>query len=332
MPLDGPSHIRIATTCGCAKRAVQWSPPLARNPGLSLVVCLRQAEWTLVVTHITWNFPDTPITVGIVLLSAIVAHILLRKSISSLTRHMAERARRRAEGRSGLAANGMRLEQRTATIGSVLRNLAAVIVWVVAGMTILSTLGVPLAPLLASAGIGGIAVAFGAQSLVKDVLAGLTMLIEDQYGVGDTIETGTVTGTVEDVTLRVTQIRDGEGTLWFVPNGQIQAVGNTSLGWSIANVDVPIAAGQDVPTAVSVLSTVAEDFGDDPEWKDVLVESPTSLGVQAVSAGVVTLRISVKTVGNQQWAPSRALREKAVDALDAAGFAPPAVPPVEPPA
>lgn len=272
------------------------------------------------VVLITWEFPDTLITVSIIVVVTIVGHLLLRRAITSLTRHMTKRARQRSEnGAFGLATN-QRLEQRTATIGSVLRNLVAIVVWVVAVMTIMSTIGVPLGPLLASAGIGGIAVAFGAQSLVKDVLSGLAILVEDQYGVGDWIDTGDVAGTVEEVTLRVTQVRDTTGTLWFVPNGQIAFVGNSSQGWAAVMIDIPIAAGQDITSALDVLRTVAERFGTDDEWTSILHGPPSVLGVQDVSAGTVTLRMSMKTTADKQWAPSRALRQQAVDALAGAGF------------
>lgn len=281
-----------------------------------------------VIAHITWEFPNTLITLGVIVATALVAHLLLRRAISTLTRRMAQRARAEAERQPDSVAM-QRVEKRTATIGSMLRNLVAIVVWVVAVMTAMSTIGIPLGPLLASAGIGGIALAFGAQSLVKDVLSGLVMLIEDQYGVGDYVDTGDIAGTVEEVTLRITKVRDVAGTLWFIPNGQIVSLGNSSLGWSNFNVDIPIAAGQDVPAAVEVLTTVTAEFGKDPQWEGVLMEPPASLGVQAVSPGAVTLRMSMKTKANQQWAPSRALREQAVNSLTTQGFELPILPPAD---
>ncbi|WP_211223125.1 mechanosensitive ion channel family protein [Propionicicella superfundia] len=280
---------------------------------------------------LTWVFPDTLIVIAIILVFAVASHLLLRKAISMMTNQMVRKARARAEKDAGGATSAqVRVEQRTATIGSLLRSIVAFVVWIIAILMILSALGIPLTPLLASAGVGGIALAFGAQSLVKDFLSGVFMIMEDQYGVGDLIDVGDVTGTVEEVTLRVTRLRDADGMVWYIRNGEILRVGNVSQGWSTTNVDIPLATGQDTQKAIDVLAGVAESFAADPEWTDVLLNPPSVLGVESISAGQITLRMSVRTAPNQQWAPARALREASVTALAKAGFRAPALPSYDP--
>ncbi len=183
--------------------------------------------------------------------------------------------------------------------------------------------------MLASASVGGVALAFGAQSLVKDFLSGVFMIVEDQYGVGDVIDTGEVVGTVENVSLRVTQLRDAGGMTWYVRNGEILRVGNKTQGWSTATVDVPIAYDQDVERAISVIRDVVSVMDDDEAWSDVLLEEPEVVGIESITNGVVTIRIVAKTVANQQYGLQREMRERVKRALDAAGVRSPQ--PVLPP-
>ena len=192
-----------------------------------------------------WIGTGDLIMIGIVVLVAFVARFVLVRLTRTLTTRALNRAKDRrahAETRAEKLLSAMtfgrqeRYEQRTATLGSLISSLITVAVWVIAILTILAILKIPLAPLLASAGVGGIAIAFGAQSLVKDFLSGTFMIMEDQYGVGDLIDTGEVTGTVEDVGLRVTRVRDGSGTVWYVRNGEILRVRNQSQGLSLIHI------------------------------------------------------------------------------------------------
>ena len=125
-------------------------------------------------------------------------------------------------------------------MGAILKSTSTFVIFTLALLTVMATVGLPLGPLLASAGVGGVALGFGAQSLVKDFLSGIFMILEDQYGVGDVIDTGEAVGTVEDVTLRVTRLRDASGIVWYVRNGEIVRIGNRSQGWSTALVDIPV--------------------------------------------------------------------------------------------
>ena len=212
-----------------------------------------------------------------------------------------------------------RRQQRAEAIGSILASFATATIFSVALLMILAELGIQLAPLLASAGIAGIALGFGAQTLVKDLLAGLFMLLEDQYGVGDAVDVGEASGTVESVGLRITSIRDGRGVLWHVRNGEIVRVGNKSQGWAVGVIDVPIGFAR-VEDATRVLQEAAEAFAADPEWVDTLIEPPSVLGVERVSVDGTVLRVTVKTTIETQPRVGRELRARLVAALDDAGI------------
>ena len=162
----------------------------------------------------------------------------IRDSLPVVRRH----ARLAARALEGPFVNPERQRQRVETLGSILRSLATVVIVIIAVLMIGEELGLNMAPVLASAGVGGVALGFGAQSLVKDFLSGMFMLAEDQYGVGDFIDTGEAVGTVEEVTLRVTRLRDAQGVIWYVRNGEIVRVANKSQGWSTAMVDIPVSA------------------------------------------------------------------------------------------
>jgi small conductance mechanosensitive channel len=281
----------------------------------------------------SWVDTAELITILIVIVAAVVARFLLVRLVRGVTkRALAKAKQRRAHPESRAErilatvtlANDERYEQRTATMGSVITSLISVVIWVVAILTILAVLGVPLTPLLTSAGVGGIALAFGAQSLVKDFLSGMFMIMEDQYGVGDLIDTGDVRGTVEDVGLRVTRLRDATGTVWYVRNGEILRIGNQSQGWSTAIVDVPVAYDEDPGRVIRILEGVAEEMDADPGYADVLLDKPSVAGVNAVTATAMTIRITAKTAPNQQWGVQRSLLERALQALGKAGVRSPA--------
>lgn len=275
--------------------------------------------------------------IGIVVV-ALLARWLVHRAIRKVTTLMEQRSveHNAATGRATRVirqATGLdneRRKQRAATVGSLLRSISTLVIFTIAALTIMAELGVPLAPLLASAGVGGVALGFGAQSLVKDFLSGIFMIMEDQYGVGDVIDTGEAIGTVEEVTLRVTRLRDASGVVWYVRNGEIIRVGNKSQGWAVALIDIPIAYDQSVERALDTLRTVTATIDDEAPWKDVLLEEPQVAGVESVSGGVVTLRIIAKTAPGEQYALSREMRERAKNALDAAGIRGPALPPYSP--
>ena len=212
-----------------------------------------------------------------------------------------------------------RRRQRAEAIGSVLRSFATVAVYSIAVLLILGQLGVDLGPLLASAGIVGVALGFGAQTLVKDLIAGLFMLLEDQYGVGDVVDVGEASGTVEAVGLRVTTIRDNRGVLWYIRNGEIIKVGNKSQGWAMVVVDVPIGFAS-VDRAVEVLRAASAGLAAAPQYADDLIDPPDVLGVEQITVDGAIVRTTVKTVSDAQWRIGRELRRALTEALGEAGI------------
>jgi small-conductance mechanosensitive channel len=215
-----------------------------------------------------------------------------------------------------------RRHQRVRALGSILRSTASATVFGIAGVVVLGDLGINLAPLLASAGVVGFAIGFGAQNLVRDYLSGIFMLLEDQYGVGDVITVGDATGTVETVTLRITRLRDVNGIVWHVRNGTIEQVGNESQGWARAVIDFPVPYAADLATIRTVLSDTALTLWNEPTWRAVMLEEPEVWGAQEVSSSEVTMRIVVKTAPLRQWEVEREMRARVKAALDAAGITP----------
>jgi small-conductance mechanosensitive channel len=215
-----------------------------------------------------------------------------------------------------------RRSQRVQALGAILRSAASVTIFAIAGFIILGDLGINLAPLLASAGVVGVAIGFGAQSLVKDYLSGIFMLVEDQYGVGDVITIGDATGTVENVTLRVTRMRDVNGIVWHIRNGTIDTVGNESQGWARAVIDFPVPFAADLATIRDVLAQTGEGMWNDPAWRAVMLEAPEVWGAQEISSSEVTMRIVVKTAPLRQWEVEREMRAQVKRALKEAGLMP----------
>ncbi|ALG83369.1 mechanosensitive ion channel family protein [Gordonia phthalatica] len=213
-----------------------------------------------------------------------------------------------------------RRAQRLATIGSVLKSLVSflVLLWIL--LQSLGILGVNVAPLIASAGIVGVAIGFGAQALVRDFLSGLFMLFEDQYGVGDWVDLGEASGTVESVGLRVTAVRDLHGTLWYCRNGEIMRVGNYSQDFGVAFLEFPVSYRSDVDRACAVALETATAASAEEPMKSNLLSAPELQGVNQLSADSWTLRMSVVTRANHQWAVERELRRRIRLAFDDAGI------------
>ncbi len=202
------------------------------------------------------------------------------------------------------------LDRRTKTIFRVIHSTGVVVIVSTAIMMILTELGVAITPVLASVGFVGLAFGLGAQTLVKDMIAGLFILIEDQYTVGDVAEIGGITGTVEHMTLRATEIRDMYGTVHIIPNGEIRIVANKSRDWSRAIVDVAITYDDDVDTAVKTLQEIGQMAMDDKMIGLLLQETPVVTGVEGLEDWSVRLRIMVKTLPNGQWEVQRFLRRQ----------------------
>lgn len=225
--------------------------------------------------------------------------------------------------------HAVRVVQRTRTIGSVLRNIVTWSIVAVAIVLILSELNFSVTALIASAGVLGAALGFGAQSLVKDMLNGLFMVFEDQLGVGDIVSLqstqGPVDGVVESVGVRVTQVRDVGGTLWFVRNGEIVTVGNKSQGWARVIIDLPAPYTSDVEAVERTMLETAQRLADDPKWRRKVLEKPEIWGIESISAEALVIRLVMKVRGPEQFEIARELRLRLKLALDELGVALPAL-------
>jgi len=259
-----------------------------------------------------------------VLILALVANALARRVIARTVAAVRSATREidaRVPGSLIRAGQIQRAEARAETINTVFRSLAGVTIFLLAALIVLGQLKINLAPLIAGAGVASIAVGFGAQSVVRDVLSGIFVLLEDQYGVGDTIDAGPAVGQVERLTLRVTRLRDAAGTVWHVPNGSILRVGNRSQNWSRAIVDITVTPETDLRQARDVMGRVANELTQEDGWAGARVAGePDNQGVQAITAQGATLRIVVDTDPSAQFTVERELRQRVIEAFEGAGL------------
>lgn len=268
----------------------------------------------------------------LIVVLAVVARWLLNRAIDRVVRRASKGA---VPGvvRHGKAAGllnelrpgaNARRAQRAEAMGSLLKSIVTGVIGVIATLMVLSKLGVNIAPLLASAGIVGVAVGFGAQTLVKDFLSGVFMIMEDQYGVGDVIDLGEASGTVEAVGLRVTRLRDVSGTVWYVRNGEVLRVGNLSQNWARSVLDITVGYESDLDHVQAILKQVAHEVYEDAAFAGDILEEPEVPGIERFDKDGPVLRVLVKTAPLKQWDVSRALRERIKIRFDAAGIRIPA--------
>lgn len=225
---------------------------------------------------------------------------------------------------SSLAATGELVDRTRAkrinTIGRTLSALVFIIAAVVVVVTILGVWGVPLGPLIASLSIVGLAIGIGAQDLVKDVIAGMFVLVEDQYAVGDVVELAGVSGTVEEIRLRTTVLRDLDGSIHHVPNGEVRVATNLTYEYSRVVVDLSVAYEESVDRALDVIGEVAEGLATDPEWSSAIVDEPKVLGVDALDDSGVVIRVLFATDPDMRWNVKREFLRRAKNGLDEAGI------------
>ena len=270
----------------------------------------------------TW---DTLIHIAITIAVAIIARWLLRKGVDWTIHLMVSRSEKREATMPGrtrrilaeaTGASIDRQNQRTATVGGLQSNDVVTIIIIVALLSGFSTIGFKITPILTSAGIVGVALAFGAQTLVKDVLAGLFIIFEDQYGVGDAVKINEVEGLVEDVGLRVTRIRDWNGAAWYLRNGEITKVGNVTQGWTTSFTDINVHALEDPNQVIRVIRKVLDNL--EVEFEGTLLDKPLVLGVGDITGDTMTFQVMTKCIANQHNNVLRALRRECKDAFDAA--------------
>ncbi|HEY7677473.1 MAG TPA: mechanosensitive ion channel family protein, partial [Candidatus Methylomirabilis sp.] len=228
-------------------------------------------------------------------------------ALAHALRIAAGRAARLAEKEAGPLAERAK---RVRTLVGFLRRVASVLIYAIALTMVLRELGVDITPIIAGAGLAGVALGFGAQGLIKDLISGVFILAEDQFRVGDVIKTAGVAGQVERITLRVTQVRDLEGVLHTVPNGEIKVVSNLTMGFSRVSLDVGVSYREDLDRAIKLLDAVGRELAEDPKFGPLILEPPTVLGVEALAESQVTLRLLAKTLPLQQWDVARELRKR----------------------
>jgi small conductance mechanosensitive channel len=302
----------------CADQAGSWCQriyELTNNEWVSY-----SADWLIV----------RPVKIAMILVIAFMLRYLVNRAIDRLTRTTAEggappllRTLKETPGAVRVAAAPLlseRRAQRSRTIGSVLRSVSSFLILGTGFVLVLGELGVNLAPIIASAGIVGLALGFGAQNLVKDFLSGIFMVLEDQYGVGDVVDLGEASGVVEGVGLRVTTLRDATGTVWYVRNGEVMRVGNKTQGYAVAVVDLPLAHSSDITQATEIAGRVAGEVAASEALAPHVLSPPEVLGVEAVTADAITLRLTVRVRAGQQWAVQRALLTRIMEAFDDAGI------------
>ncbi|MGY1716599.1 mechanosensitive ion channel family protein [Geodermatophilus sp. SYSU D01106] len=257
-----------------------------------------------------------PARILLVLVVAFVARFMLHRAIRRLTDRTATGGvptllrplRNRGAAGQVIEQVAARRTQRAEAIGSVLRSVASFVVMGIAVVLVLGELGLDLAPIVASAGVVGVALGFGAQNLVKDFIAGIGIILEDQYGVGDVVDLGEASGTVEAVGLRITRLRDVNGVVWYARNGEVLRVGNKSQGFAQVVIDMPVAHDTDLERCRSVMQEVADAMYVEEEWSAVLLAEPESLGAEQITAAGVTMRLQVRSTSADQWRVARELR------------------------
>ena len=289
------------------------------------IVCVKVFEWTgnrFLADVATWLM-GPGLAVLLILLAGWVASHAVKRAIGRFTSRLA-RPDLRDVGRDptvSIEAEKLRAKARAETLAGVLRSVALFTIWTFTTLLALGQLNIDLGPLIAGAGILGIAIGFGSQAVVRDFLSGVFTMIEDIYSVGDDIDFGRGRGTVERISLRSTSIRTRQGVVWTVPNGNIEFVGNYSQLWARAQVDIEVSYDCDLREAINVIRQAGDDMWNDPEWGgDELSEPPEVKGVQELGESGIFIRVRAKTKPSLQWRTERELRLRIKEALDAAGI------------
>jgi small-conductance mechanosensitive channel len=270
---------------------------------------------------------EIPIRIAIIIVVALLVRALSRRAIDRLVRpvrgggvpRILRPFKERIENSAFIESTGLLSERRTqraATIGSVLKSVASLVILVITLMTILAELRIDLAPFIAGTSIIGVALGFGAQNIVKDFLAGIFMMLEDQYGVGDTIDFEKASGTVEAVGLRTTRLRDVNGTVWYVRNGEVVRVGNKSQGFAQVVLDVPIDAWADVAGASQAILDEAQRMRAEDDWSPVFLGDPDLQGVESMTREETVIRMVARTRPGEQFRVARELRRRIRERLD----------------
>lgn len=265
-----------------------------------------------------------PLTIALIVVGAFVVRwlllVILRRSIERVVSGV--KKTHNVEETQELASaplRAARIVQRTRTLGTVINSVLTVLVLGVALVLTLDVLRVPVLGILGAAGVVAAGLAFGAQNVVKDILNGMFMVFEDQFGIGDVVDLGLASGTVESVGVRITSIRDVNGTLWHVRNGEVLRVGNKTQGWARVILDIPVPYHSDLDEVKAAILTTAKRMAEDPEWRRKVIEVPEIWGIESISAEALVVRLVMKTRGAEQWEIARELRARVKRTLDELG-------------
>jgi len=283
-------------------------------------VCDLLAQWTgneAAASTVAWLL-GTPFKIVIISVVALLLNRFVRRAIQRLMDRLGS-ASEDASGKILSERSRERASERADTIGSLLRSLSTGLIFGIAALMMLDLIGISIVPLIASAGIVGLAIGFGAQSVVEDFLRGIFMLGEDQFGVGDRVDVGAVNGYVERVTLRTTIVKDPNGTLWHIPNSEINYVANETQESSRAVVEVSLAYDTDIDQAMEALGGAARAACSDPEWEDKVASSPQVRGVQDLRYDDLSIRVQVWVESGARRQFERQLRKCLKEGMDEAG-------------
>lgn len=293
----------------------------------------------MIPAQVTFHWPETVIEIVIIVALVIALRWVLRKLVRLTLTNSSKRSAHRIawigakatkfiSGSSAPTTEFLKIQEdaqsrqgaRAKTLATVLNSVIDVVLVITTVFWLLRTVNVDITPALASAGIGGLAIGFGAQSLIKDVISGMFLILEDQLGVGDTVTIDGLTGTVLSMQLRITQLQDASGEIWYIRNGEIVKLGNITQGWSSVVVNIPLNIDEDPFKVINLLTAALEKTKADPELDKLLLDEPSVLGLTSFDSYIANYGVSLKCLGNQQWAVERAVRANALDALRQAGI------------
>jgi moderate conductance mechanosensitive channel len=281
-------------------------------------------DWSSLGKHVSEKIGTLLALVVLGLIAQWLLHRLIDKLVSKAEQGvLPDRLTHAAFGRGSSAEQpgSTRRVQRAKTLGTLLKSISSGVIVAVIVTMMLSALGLNIGPILASAGILGVALGFGSQTLVKDFLSGIFLIFEDQYGVGDVVDFGdSLSGTIEAVSLRVTRLRDTNGTVWYVRNGELYRVGNMSQNWARSVLDVQVSAREDISRVRRVLQDVIDDIWHDDDFDGVIIEEPEIWGIEAITPDAITLRVTLKTAPMSQWRVARVMRERIKARFDHEGI------------
>jgi small-conductance mechanosensitive channel len=257
-------------------------------------------------------FKSTGIRVIVIVAIAVAVYLICRPIIRSVIKRIV--SHRMAD------EDETEIQQRIDTLSSILVKIVGIIILIIAVITILPEFGVNITTLIAAIGVGGLAIAFAAQSLIKDFIAGFFILLEDQYGIGDVVSVAGIAGVVEDITLRRTVLRDLDANVHSVPNGKVELSTNMTKKYSRVNLNVSVGYGENLKHVIDIINKICQEMAEDPQWKDDFITTPSVLRVDNLGDSGIDIKILGDTKPAKQWAIMGELRLRLKDTFDSEGI------------